>query len=1028
MPHSFRFDPPEPRPGSITRPRLLRALLARWEHRVTSVIGGAGLGKTTLLAQSIAENRLAPRGDDVWLGVQPSDADADSLARDVLTALEAGGGSAAEAPSPRAVADAVWRRAPRPVCLVLDNVHHLLFGSPGADWLSELVDALPQNGRLLLSSRTDLPIPVTRLALEGGWARIGEDDLRFTETELAGFAGRHDVAVSHLDSTGGWPAMAELAASVSSDLAGRYLWEEVLRPLGDERRHVLAVVCDLGGADDTLASAALGRTVVLADELDGVPLVAVGANGWRAPHALWRSAPQLALGSERDVVRRRAVEHLVGLRRYDEAVTLAAEGGLPEMLPAVLRAACVSGVRPTVGELDRWLSLSPPRVRASAPGRLAEALRATLATPDDAAEPLRQAAALARGVDDLDAELVAIANLGRVGWWRQDLEMVRELVPRVAELAGSGHPGWKSLAAAGRAVFADLAGDDAGVVAELNGVVPGTLDAGWEAVADWMSANVIAGTGDAESALTALEAIPPAADPNFAITLAGLGLQVRWLMGEVDEVAREAPAFVNHVRASGLLHNLGVVLPTVSRMLSHVGDLDAARALHDEALGLHASQARQRERDGDRRRPPVHPPGLALASASLDVADGDEKRAAATLRATAEHYPIGQGPDRRTWRSALALGYVLLPETRSAWDATPLRGAYDHARRLAGAVVAVREGGDAVALRSLSVPPPGVVRAALHHRFAADLAVGLEAAGHRGSSALLEAIGPVGRAAVRELASSGVNRRTRPAKALLAAVPAPPPTLTEVAVLGPLALRRDGRDVDDPALRRERLRALLAFLVTQRDTTRGSIMAALWPDLDERSAANNLRVTLTYLLRLLEPWRAAGESAFHVRTSGQRVELVTGRWLQVDVDEFDRHVSAAGRAEADGSPSLALEHNRAAADLYRGDLHSGVNDGEWYGLERDRYRTRFVAAATRAGQLLAAAGENDAAEDMARRAIAVDAWAEGAYAVLVTTALAREDRSGARQALDRCMEALADLGVGPSDETQRLRRRLRAAS
>src|ERR671912_277074 len=853
MPHSFRFDPPEPRPGSITRPRLLRALLARWEHRVTSVIGGAGLGKTTLLAQSIAENRLAPRGDDVWLGVQPSDADADSLARDVLTALEAGGGSAAEAPSPRAVADAVWRRAPRPVCLVLDNVHHLLFGSPGADWLSELVDALPQNGRLLLSSRTDLPIPVTRLALEGGWARIGEDDLRFTE-----------------------------------------------------------------------------------DELDGVPLVAVGANGWRAPHALWRSAPQLALGSERDVVRRRAVEHLVALRRYDEAVTLAAEGGLPEMLPAVLRAACVSGVRPTVGELDRWLSLSPPRVRASAPGRLAEALRATLATPDDAAEPLRQAAALARGGDDLDAELVALANLGRGGWGGQDLQMVRELVPRVAELAGSGHPGWKSLAAAGRAVFADLAGDDAGVLAELNGVVPGTLDAGWEAVADWMGANVIAGTGDAESAFTALEAIPPAADPNFAITLAGLGLQVRWLMGDVDEVAREAPAFVNHVRASGLLHNLGVVLPTVSRMLSHVGDLDAARALHDEALGLHASQARQRERDGDRRRPPVHPPGLALASASLDVADGDEKRAAATLRATAEHYPIGQGPDRRTWRSALTLGYVLLPETRPAWDATPLRGSYDHARRLAGAVVAVREGGDAAALRSLSVPPPGVVRAALHHRFAADLAVGLEAAGHRGSSALLEAIGPVGRAAVRELASSGVNRRTRPAKALLAAVPAPPPTLTEVAVLGPLALRRDGCDVDDPALRRERLRALLAFLVTQRDTTRGSIMAALWPDLDERSAANNLRVTLTYLLRLLEPWRAAGESAFHVRTSGQRVELVTGQWLRVDVDEFDADVAAA----------------------------------EWNVLDRDRYKTRFVAAATRAGQLLAARGDVDEADAVAHRAIA----------------------------------------------------------
>jgi DNA-binding SARP family transcriptional activator len=203
-------------------------------------------------------------------------------------------------------------------------------------------------------------------------------------------------------------------------------------------------------------------------------------------------------------------------------------------------------------------------------------------------------------------------------------------------------------------------------------------------------------------------------------------------------------------------------------------------------------------------------------------------------------------------------------------------------------------------------------------------------------------------------------------------------------------------------------------------------MAALWPDLDERSAGNNLRVTLTYLLRLLEPWRTAGESSFHVRTSGQRVELVTGRWLRVDVDDFDDEVAAAARAEADGTPSLALEHNLAAVDLYRGELHADVAEAEWNVLERDRYRTRFVAAATRAGQLLAARGDIDEADDVARRAIAVDQWAEDAYAVLVGTALARGDRSGARQALDRCLAALDDLGVEPSDETQRLRRRVRS--
>jgi DNA-binding SARP family transcriptional activator len=434
----------------------------------------------------------------------------------------------------------------------------------------------------------------------------------------------------------------------------------------------------------------------------------------------------------------------------------------------------------------------------------------------------------------------------------------------------------------------------------------------------------------------------------------------------------------------------------------------------------------------------------------MQLASDDEDAATATLTKAHDSRGLNQGVDRRIWRHTLPLSYVLVPSTRDEWDAAPLRGFLAVSRELAAAVVAARSlrssgsgsgsgssrsgsgssgssgsGADA-RLRSLELPPTGVVRAALHHRFAAELAVGLEAVGHPGAPGLLEAIGPVGRAAVRSLAAgSGPARRARSARALLAAVPAPPPTVTELALLGPLTVRRDGQDVDDPALRRERLRALLAYLVSHRDTTRTAIMAALWPDLDERSAANNLRVTFTYLLKLLEPWRSAGESAFYVRTAGPRVQLVTGDWLRIDVDLFDAHVAAAHRAEADGTPSLALDHHLAAVALYRGELHSDVPEAEWNALERDHYRSRFVAAACRAGQLLAARGDMDDAEDVARRAIAVDQWAEDAYAVLVTTALARSDRSAARQALDRCLAALADLGVEPSEETQRLRRRVR---
>jgi DNA-binding SARP family transcriptional activator len=82
----------------------------------------------------------------------------------------------------------------------------------------------------------------------------------------------------------------------------------------------------------------------------------------------------------------------------------------------------------------------------------------------------------------------------------------------------------------------------------------------------------------------------------------------------------------------------------------------------------------------------------------------------------------------------------------------------------------------------------------------------------------------------------------------------------------------------------------------------------------------------------------------------------------------------------------------------------------------------------RASELLVARGDVDKAERVARRAIEVDPWAEGAYAVLVSVALARCDRSTARRTLNRGLAALTDLGVEPSEDTRRVRRRLRGGT
>jgi DNA-binding SARP family transcriptional activator/tetratricopeptide (TPR) repeat protein len=1011
----------------------LRALLRRWDHRVTAVVGGPGLGKTTLLAQAIAENRLAPRGGDVWLGVEPADADGDTLARDLAAAL-AGGVSTARAdaganepspggihpvtagdhPDPGAVADAMWRRAPTPVCLVLDDVHAIPPASRGATWLTALVDALPANGHVLFAGRTPPPIPLARWTTHGALLEVSEDDLRFTDEELEAFAAARGVDGARLAGTGGWAAMAELAASVEGQRAGDYVWEEVLEPLGPDRRHILAVVSDLGGADDALATDVLGRRVVVAEALDGVPLVAEGADGWRAPHPLWRSTGRLALpAADRTEIRRRAAAHLAARGHFDEAFRLAADAGEWDAATDVLRAACLSGERPTTRQLDRWLADLPSEARAGVPAQLAVGLRAAVASPATAARLLRLAAGSAREAGDVDCEINALALLGRVAWWRQDVALLTEVAPRVAELARAGHPLGLALATLGRAVAADVTGDDDAVLRELAALDPAGLDDTWRPVAQWLEAAVRLGAGDAPGALEVLDGVGRVPDIAMQRTTEALRVAAWWSQGRVDEAIAALPELLRGVREAGQAQNIVLGFANASLALAFIGDVEPARRYLAEAR----SQA-----------PRVGAPAvvLAIAEAALALADGDEDGASRLLADRAGASGLAWGSDRRAWRHSLSLTYVLVPETRPHWDGMDLKGYLATARSVAAALVAVREGGSTQHLRQFDVPPPDEIRSLLHHRLAAELAVALQRAGRSEAVTLLDALGAPGRRAARDLARERTPMAAA-ARALLAAVPAPPAQAVELAVLGPLRLCRGGEEVTGGDLRRERVRELLAFLVLHRKATRKAIIAALWPDLDERSGANNLRVTLTYLLRLLEPDRGAGEPAYTVRVEGQDVRLVAGGALRIDVDAFDEHLLAARNAESDGAPSLALDHLLAAVKLYRGDLHADVPEAEWLAFERDHYRRRFVTAATRAGQLLVGLADLDRAEAVARSALSADPWAEDAHAVLVAAALARSDRVAARRALERCESALAELGVQPSDEIRRLARRLRGS-
>ena len=309
---------PRLRPGSVARPRLRERLRRSAGSRLTLVSAPAGFGKTTLRAEWLNESAQhegtqhesapdegAPHPRrTAWLSLDPSDSDPRSFWTYVVAALRSAVpdlGSAAlhlveSSPSP----------APLPTELVLTALVNELTAVPGELWLvlddyhladsrevgegmTFLLEHLPSQVHVVLGTRADPDLPLSRWRGRGELTEVRAVDLRFTDDEVAAYltevAGLslapHQVSVLE-QRTEGWVAALQLAAlslQGREDVAGfvatfagddryivDYLVDEVLRHQSPEVREFLLQTAVLDRMTGPLCDAVTGRS-------DGVDLL-----------------------------------------------------------------------------------------------------------------------------------------------------------------------------------------------------------------------------------------------------------------------------------------------------------------------------------------------------------------------------------------------------------------------------------------------------------------------------------------------------------------------------------------------------------------------------------------------------------------------------------------------------------------------------------------------------------------------------------------------------------------------------------
>lgn len=218
----------------VQRPRLVEQMEEglRLGHRLTLISAPAGYGKSTLVAAWQHDRRgTALPVTFTWLSLDEHDNDPARFLTYLLAALQKIDPhigqvalvmmQAGPPPAPEPLLSSLINdlaATPRPFVLVLDD-YHLIHAPLIHQHLGFFLDYQPPHMHLVIVTREDPPLPLSRLRARGQMTDIRQRDLQFTEEETASFLRgtmaldlpAADVAVLHRR-TEGWIAGLQLAA------------------------------------------------------------------------------------------------------------------------------------------------------------------------------------------------------------------------------------------------------------------------------------------------------------------------------------------------------------------------------------------------------------------------------------------------------------------------------------------------------------------------------------------------------------------------------------------------------------------------------------------------------------------------------------------------------------------------------------------------------------------------------------------------------------------------------------------------
>ena len=218
---------PPPRPRVVLRPRLLERLNEGLHRKLTLVSAPAGFGKTTLISEWVAGCQRPA----AWLSLDEGDNDPArfliylvAALRTVAAGIGEGVLGALQSPQQPPIESTLTALLNETATISDDFVlvfddYHVIDARAVDDALAFLIEHLPPRMHLIIATREDPHLPLSRLRARGQLAELRAADLRFAPSEAAEFLeGAMGLDLSPQDvaaletRTEGWIAGLQLAA------------------------------------------------------------------------------------------------------------------------------------------------------------------------------------------------------------------------------------------------------------------------------------------------------------------------------------------------------------------------------------------------------------------------------------------------------------------------------------------------------------------------------------------------------------------------------------------------------------------------------------------------------------------------------------------------------------------------------------------------------------------------------------------------------------------------------------------------